>query len=156
MPGLPAELLALKLQAGICVCRIRGTPPPDPELLRRLRPPLERDFVPLGPVKRSGTVAALLEMPSMPSALCPAGMAFGGQLVDRARGDALDTGFPDHRRQRLFRHAARFEEAGKVTALPRLRDLRLDGPGARVPVAVAVVFALGEPVRRLLALARAG
>ena len=78
------------------------------------------------------------------------------QVVDRAGRDALHIGFLDHRGQRLLGHAARLQEAREVAALPQLGDAQLDRAGARLPVAVAVAVALGQPLRALLAIAGAG
>src|ERR1700694_280714 len=44
------------------------------------------------------------------------------QLVDRARGDALDVGFLDHRGERLLRHPAWLQEAWEVAALAQFWD----------------------------------
>ena len=48
------------------------------------------------------------------------------QVVDRARRDALDVGLLDDGGERLLGHAARFQEAREVGALPELRDAQLD------------------------------
>ena len=75
------------------------------------------------------------------------------QVVDRARRDALDVGFLDHRGQRLLGHPARLQEAREVAALAQLRDAQLDRAGPRLPVAVAVAVALDQPLGALLAIA---
>ena len=78
------------------------------------------------------------------------------QVVDRAGRDALDVGLLDHRGQRLLGHPPRLQEAGEVAALPQLRDAQLDRAGARLPVALAIAVALGQPLGALLAVAGAG
>src|ERR1700716_3288687 len=78
------------------------------------------------------------------------------QLVDRARRDALDVGFLDHRRQRLLGHPARLEEAREVAALAQLRDAHLHRPGAGFPIAVAIPVAVGDPIGGAFAVRRAG
>ena len=97
---------------------------------------------------RTAGLTWLLEMPLMPMRL--------DQVVDRAGRDALDVGLLDHRGQRLLGHAARLQEAREVAALAQLGDAQLDRAGARLPVAVAVAVALGQPLRALLAIAGAG
>jgi hypothetical protein len=72
-------------------------------------------------------------------ALGNAGHAHGlDQIVHRAGRDALDVGFLDHRRQRLLRHPARLQKAGKIAAFAQLRDTQLHSPGPGLPVALAV------------------
>ena len=78
------------------------------------------------------------------------------QVVDRAGGYALDVGLLDHRRQRLLGHPPRLQEAGEVTPLPQLRDLQRDRAGAGLPAPLAVAVAVGEPIRRPLAIRGAG
>ena len=68
----------------------------------------------------------------------------------------MDVGFLDHRGQRLLGHPARLEEAREVGALAQLGDAQLDRAGPRLPVAVAIAVALGEPLGRALAMRRAG
>jgi hypothetical protein len=78
------------------------------------------------------------------------------QLVDRARRDALHVGFLDHCRECPLRHSPWLQEAWKVAALPELGDAQLDRPGAGLPDPVAIAVALCQPVRRALAVRRAG
>ena len=75
------------------------------------------------------------------------------QIIDRAGRDALDVSLLDHRSQRLLSHPARFQKAGEVASLPELGDAQLNGPGARLPVTLAVTIALNKPRGRLLAVA---
>ncbi len=78
------------------------------------------------------------------------------QIVHRARGDALDVGLLDHRRQRLLRKPPRLQEAWEVAALAQPGDAQLDGAGAGLPVPVTVAVALHQPLGALLAVRRAG
>ena len=78
------------------------------------------------------------------------------EVVDRAGRDALHVGFLDHGAQRLLRHPPRLEEARKVRALAQLGDAQFDRASPRLPIPVAIAVALGEPLRRTLAMRRAG
>ncbi len=68
----------------------------------------------------------------------------------------MHVGLLDDGGQRLLGQPPRLEEAGKVTALAQPGDAQLDRPGPRLPVAVAIAVALGEPPGALLAIRRAG
>ena len=82
-------------------------------------------------------------------ALGDAGHSHGlHQVIDRARGDALDVGFLDHRSECLLGHSPWFEEAREVAALAELRNPQFDGSGAGLPIALAVAVAMGEAIRR--------
>ena len=78
------------------------------------------------------------------------------QIVDGARGDALDVGLLDHRGQGLLGHPAGLQKAGEVAALAHLGDAQLHGPGPRLPIAIAVAVALNQPLGRTLAVRGAG
>ena len=78
------------------------------------------------------------------------------QIVDRAGRHALDVGLLDHRSQRLLGHPPRLQEAREVAPLPQLRDLQLDRAGPRLPGPVAVAVAVGDTIRRALAVSGAG
>jgi hypothetical protein len=67
----------------------------------------------------------------------------------------LDIGLLDDGGERLLGQTPRLEEAGNVAGLPELGDAQLDGPRARLPVALSVAIVLGEPVGALLAVAGA-
>ena len=117
----------------------------------------------IGPVTLQRPVEEALDLvvdlPAQPGdlALGDAGHAHGlHQVVDRAGRHALDVGLLDHRRQRLLRHPPRLQEAGEVAPLPQLRDLQRDRAGPGLPAPLAVAVAVGEPIRRPLAVSGAG
>ena len=78
------------------------------------------------------------------------------QVVDRAVRHPLDVGLLDHRRQRLLGHPPGLQEAREVAPLPQLRDPQRYRAGARLPAALAVAVAMGDPLRRTLAMGGAG
>jgi hypothetical protein len=94
----------------------------------------------------------------------PADLALGdarpahglNEIIDRPGGDTLDVGLLDHRRERLLGHPAWLQEAREVAPRPQLRDAQFDRAGPRLPIPVAVPVALGQPLRVLLAVGRAG
>ena len=63
------------------------------------------------------------------------------QVVDRARGDALDVRLLDHRRQRLLRRPPRLQESREVAPAPQLRYPQRNRAAARVPVPIAEAVA---------------
>ena len=65
-------------------------------------------------------------------------------------------GLLNDRLQRLLAHAAGLQKAPKVGAFPQLWDAKRDGPGARLPIAVAVGVALRNAVGVALAGGRPG
>jgi len=77
------------------------------------------------------------------------------QIIHRARRDALDVGFLDHRRQRLFSHPPGLQKTGEVTATAQPGDAQLDRAGPRLPVTLAVTVALYQTLSALLAVRRA-
>ena len=60
------------------------------------------------------------------------------------------------RSQRLLGHPPRLQEAREVAPLPQLRDLQLDRAGPGLPGPVAVAVAVGDTIRRALAVSGAG
>jgi hypothetical protein len=78
------------------------------------------------------------------------------QVIDRTGRHTLDIGFLHHGGERLLGHPAWLQETRKIAALAQLGDAQLDRAGPRLPVALAVAVALGEPLGGLLAIARAG
>ena len=78
------------------------------------------------------------------------------QVVHRAGRHALDVSLLDHRGQRLLGHPPWLQEAGEVAPFPQLRDFQLDRAGAGLPDPVPVAVAVVDPLRRALAVSRAG
>jgi hypothetical protein len=78
------------------------------------------------------------------------------EVVDRAGRHALHIGLLNDRVQPLLGHPPRLEEAREVRALAKLGDAQLDRSGSRLPVPIAVAVALRQPIRRTLAVRRAG
>ena len=104
-------------------------------------------------------VDLIVDLPAQPRdlALGDAGHAHGlHQVVDRAGRHPLDIGLLDHRSQRLLGHPPRLQEAREVAPLPQLRDLQLHRAGAGLPGPVAVAVAMGDTIRRALAVSGAG
>ena len=110
-----------------------------------------------GPVEEGRDLAVDLGTQTADLALGDAGHAHGlNQFVDRAGRDALDIGFLDHRRQRLFGHPARLEKPGEVAPLAQLWDAQFDRPGTGLPIAVAIPVAPGDPIGAAFAECRPG
>lgn len=61
----------------------------------------------------------------------------------------MDVGLLDHHDQRLLGCAPWLQEAREVASFPKFRDRRLDPPGPRIPIPVAVdvVVISRSPVR---------
>ena len=78
------------------------------------------------------------------------------EVVHRARGDALDIGLLDRRRERLLRRSAGHEESREAGAAAELGDAPLDGADAGLPVAVPVAVARHQPIRAAFAMGGAG
>jgi len=77
------------------------------------------------------------------------------QVIHGARGDTLDVGLLDHRRQRLLGRPAGLQELGEVAALAQLRDLQLDAAGAGVPHPLSIAVPAVQPLGVLLVVAGA-
>ena len=68
------------------------------------------------------------------------------QVVRRARQDASDESFLDHRQECFLGYPTRFKEAWQVASLPQLRDLQryLPGAGVLVPLVVSIPLDLAR------------
>ena len=117
----------------------------------------------IGPVALQRSIEEAVDL-IVDLAAQPGDLALGGarhphrlnQIVDRAGRHPLDVGLLDHRSQRLLGHPPRLQEAREVASLPQLRDLQLDRAGPRLPGPVAVAVAMGDTIRRALAVPGAG
>ena len=68
----------------------------------------------------------------------------------------MEIGFLDDRGQRLLGHPPRLQESREVASSSELGDAPLDRAGARLPVALAIAVALGDPIGAALAVPGAG
>ena len=85
--------------------------------------------------------------------------------VDRARRDALDVGFLNDGRERLFAHPPRLQEFRELAAFAQLErqgaglrvgDTQLDRADPGFPGPIPVAIALGQPIGAALAVGGGG
>jgi len=86
----------------------------------------------------------------------PAGAQRLHQVIDGARGDAMDVGFLHHGHERLLGGPAGLQKAREVGALAQPRDGQLDAAGAGVPVPLAIAVSVNLTQRAARALGRTG